>query len=276
MRAPCAVDLDEQPASAESAGARERVAALERAVAARLPRLRRSEGRGKRGRTHRWTAHLGTSTPSRSSLRETTSEDSWSSPGSAPAGWSCSRSACTAAEASAGSVIVLWGSTMRTVRSSSSIRPRRASRHPRVVAGIEVRQQVDRREGSHRRRADGILERALQRGRDRAVVRGRAPEDGGLRRPSQPCRRRGRTRPHSRHRAEAAAAARDRSPRRPARRVSRSCRVAARTPIVKWMDVPPCATAEWIHPRGRYRTSPGSKTASIRGARLACSATASR
>ena len=34
------------------------------------------------------------------------------------------------------------------------------------------------------------------------------------------------------------------------------------------MDVPPCATAEWIHPRGRYRTSPGSNTASIRGAAL--------
>ena len=30
--------------------------------------------------------------------------------------------------------------------------------------------------------------------------------------------------------------------------------------------MPPSASAEWIHPRGRYSTSPGSNTASIAGA----------
>ena len=56
--------------------------------------MRRSVRTSRGAPSHSWTTdHRGTSTPSRSSLRDTTSDESGSSPGSAPASWSCSRRA---------------------------------------------------------------------------------------------------------------------------------------------------------------------------------------
>ena len=148
------------------------IAAFERAVAARLPRLRRSVGRRQCGRTHGgpliWAPeHPRAAASARPQARTAGPTRQY------PAGWSGraaraprpkppreDRSSCGAARS-------------RTVRSSSSIRPRSAVRHPRVSRRVEIRQQVDSREWSHRSRADSIVEFALQCGGDRAVVRRR-------------------------------------------------------------------------------------------------------
>ena len=96
--------------------------------------------------------------------------------------WSCSRSACTAADASAGSVIVLWGSTMRTERSSSSMRSRSASRQPTVDRRVEARRS-DRwsREAAPARGGPPHRRRAPMRRRSRRRLP-RRPEDREQRR----------------------------------------------------------------------------------------------
>ena len=129
------------------------------------PWARRS--RGGRSRSRR-PAHLGTSTPSRSSRRETTREDSGSSPGSARQSWSPgagrarramprpeARSSCGGAR-----------SAPRARRPRCALGVRRATRVS--CRASRFADQIDRREGPHRRGADRLVECPLQRCGDRA------------------------------------------------------------------------------------------------------------